>query len=51
MDKRCFCPPETFPPPCAIEVSNRSGLESINSIACAISEAFMISFSLESLLP
>lgn len=35
MESLCFCPPETLLPPCAIGVLYRSGLVSINSVACA----------------
>ena len=42
MASRCFCPPETLLPPCAIALSYPSCLLSINSVACAISAASRI---------
>ena len=42
IDKRCFCPPETLLPPCAIGSLYFLSLSSINSIACAISAASFI---------
>ena len=49
--RRCFCPPETLVPPCAMVLSNRSGFSWINSIACAISAACCTSASEASGLP
>ena len=45
IDKRCFCPPDTFVPPCAISDLYFSGFASINSVACAISAASFICLS------
>ena len=42
IDKRCFCPPETFPPPWAISSLYFFSFESMNSVACAISAASII---------
>ena len=41
MQIRCFCPPETLAPPWAISLLRPSGLSLINSIAWAISAAFI----------
>ena len=49
--RRCFCPPETLLPPCAIALSYLSSFASINSVACAISAAFLISSSVASSFP
>ena len=49
--RRCFCPPDTFVPPCAIAVSYLSSFASINSVACAIAAAFSISASVASSFP
>ena len=34
--RRCFCPPDTFVPPCAIAVSYLSSFASINSVAAQL---------------
>ena len=45
IDKRCFCPPDTLFPPCAIGELYPSSFFSINSVAWAIDAAFFISSS------
>jgi len=42
IDNLCFCPPDTFVPPCAIGSLYFSGFDSINSVACAICAASII---------
>ena len=51
IDKRCFRPPDTFAPPCAISDLYLSGFASINSVACAILAASFICSSDISGLP
>ena len=51
MARRCFCPPETLLPPCAISLSYFFSFASINSVACAISAAFPICASDASSFP
>ena len=45
IDKRCFCPPDTLFPPCAIGELYLSSFFSMNSVAWAIDAAFFISSS------
>src|SRR5579875_1256472 len=51
IERRCFWPPETFVPPCAIKELKPSGNFSMNSIACATSAACRTSSSVASSLP
>ena len=51
IDNLCFCPPDTFEPPCAISESNLSSLSLIKSIDWAILAALIISSSEAYLLP
>ena len=51
MQRRCFCPPETFVPPCSICVSYPSGNCVMNSSACARRHASSSSASVASGLP
>ena len=51
MQRRCFCPPETFTPPCPRSVSRPAGNRCMNSLAHAVSQASQSSASLASLLP
>ena len=48
IDNLCFCPPETFVPPCEIGASYFPAFSSMNSEACAISAACLTS-SIEAL--
>ena len=49
--KRCFCPPETFVPPCEISSLKPFGLSSTNSLAWAIRITSFKSSSLASRAP
>ena len=51
IDNLCFCPPDTFAPPCAISESNLSSLSFIKSIDWDILAAFIISSLEASFLP
>ena len=51
MPRRCFWPPETLLPPCAIGLSYFSSFSSIKSSACAILAARRISSSVALSLP
>ena len=39
MDSRCFWPPDTFEPPCAIAAAYPPSMRATNSLACATSAA------------
>jgi ABC-type antimicrobial peptide transport system ATPase subunit len=39
IERRCFCPPETFIPPCATSVCMPSGFVEMNSVTWAMSAA------------
>ena len=51
MHRRCFCPPETFVPPCSMCVSYPSGIRSMNSSAQACAQTSLHSSSVAFSLP